>query len=241
MKEISIVFPVFNEKKRLQNGVVKTVQFMETYYEANYEIIIVDNGSFDETPKIGKKMSQKYDSVRYVKTNEKGVGVALRTGIEEAKYDIVGYMDIDLSTDLKHILQVGNIFEEDSVDMVNGSRLNKRSIMRGRKWYRNITSYGLTFILKLVLKLKATDSICGFKFYRKKSIISIMKQAANDNGWFYVIELLIRSEKMNQKIVELPVKWKDDPNTTVKVIKLIKSYIISIFKLYKQLKIEGLL
>lgn len=241
MRNISILLPVLNEKIRLENGVTKTVKFMEKYYKAEYEIIIVDNGSTDETPQIAKKLVQKYKNVYYIHTKEKGVGRALRAGIKKSQYEVVGYMDIDLSTDIRHILQVGEMFEDNSIDMINGSRLNKKSKMTGRKWYRNITSYGLTFILKMMLGLKASDSICGFKFYKKSSIQKIMCQSGNENGWFYVIELLIRSEKAEQNIIELPVRWQDDPNTTVKIFKLIKNYMLSILKLRKRLKIEGLL
>ena len=121
------------------------------------------------------------------------------------------------------------------VDMVNGSRWNRNSDTRGRKWYRSITSNGLTVLLKIILGLKATDSICGFKFFRKESAERLIHEAGEDeNGWFYIIELLLRAERNNMKIVELPVHWEDDYNTTVKVFALIKNYCIQSIRLRKK-------
>ena len=126
--------------------------------------------------------------------------------------------------------------------MVNASRLNKKSNTIGRKWYRMITSYGLSFVLKLFLHMKATDAICGFKFFRKQAIEKLISSFdSNEKGWFYVIELLLRAERSNLSIFELPVKWEDDYNTTVHVWKLIKNYMRNIFILRRKFKKEGIL
>ena len=90
--------------------------------------------------------------------------------------------------------------------------------------------------------MKATDAICGFKFFRKQAIEKLISSFnSNEKGWFYVIELLLRAERSNLSIFELPVKWEDDYNTTVHVWKLIKNYMRNIFILRKKLKKEGIL
>lgn len=112
--------------------------------------------------------------------------------------------------------------------------------MNGRKWYRNLTSNGLTIVLKLAFGLKATDSICGFKFYRKDVVEKLIDEAGEgEAGWFYIIELLLRAERGKVKIVELPVHWEDDYNSSVKVIPLIKNYCIQIVKLKKKFRTEN--
>lgn len=235
---INILFPVLNEELRLENGIIKTLEFMKSNINNDFQLTIVDNGSIDATEKISKDLCAKYKNITYIKTKEKGVGTAFREGVANNTFDIVGYMDIDLSTDVKHLKDVINIFENDlAVDMVNGSRLNNASKMTGRKWYRNLTSRGLTMILKLNLKMKASDSICGFKFFKKDFVEQLIPEADNsENGWFYIIELLIRAEKKGAKIVELPVRWEDDYNSTVNTGKLIKHYLKQIRRLKKQLR-----
>lgn len=148
-------------------------------------------------------------------------------------------MDVDLSTDLKHIPQMYNIFAENpGTAMVNASRWSKRSDTSGRKWYRNITSIGLVWLLKLVFAMKASDAICGFKFFRKEAAEDLIKEAgASTDGWFYLIELLLRAERKGHDVQELPVHWEDDSkNTTVHTGALIREYLRQIVSLKNRLR-----
>ncbi len=238
MIDVNILFPVLNEEKRLEKGIRETVNYMEKNIDNPYFLTIVDNGSTDKTEEISNQLSREFSQVNYIKTTQKGVGTAFREGVKNNQSDVVGYMDIDLSTDISHIKDMIQIFQGDkTVDMVNGSRHSKSSIVKGRKWYRSLTSKGLTIVMKLLLGMKASDSICGFKFYRKdfaKRMISISN--TGENSWFFIIEMLVRAEKSNAKIIELPVKWEDDLNTTVNTKKLIKHYIKNILRLKKRVK-----
>ena len=239
---LNILLPVYNEEKRLQHGVIGTIDYLQSIGFSDYIVTIVDNGSTDKTSVIAKELEKTYDNVNYLQLSEQGVGVAFKKGVEHNDCEIVGYMDIDLSTDVHHLKDVITIFKSHpEIDMINGSRLNKKSDTNGRKWYRNITSHGLTFMLKIFLKLKASDSICGFKFFRKEVIEKLITQTSHNNGWFYVIEILLRAEKQNYTIYEMPVRWTDDYNTTVHVFKLIRNYVSNIFRLRKLFKKEHLL
>lgn len=239
MLSINILFPVLNEEKRLKKGIEKTCRYMQENFLCDYQLTIIDNGSTDHTEVIGRGLSEKYPFVSYVKIREKGVGAALREGVRSNQADIVGYMDIDLSTDIRHLSDMYRVFEKRrDIDIVNASRLNRKSKTVGRKWYRNITSHGLAFLIRAMFGVESTDVICGFKFFRKKAVEKLVERTTVDNGWFYVIELLIRAEYDGMGIYELPVRWKDDYNTTVHVKKLIIYYIQRIFRLKRTLIME---
>lgn len=236
MIKLNILFPVYNEHIRLAGGIEKTIAYMDTIAKDEYILTIVDNASADDTPDIARSLCQKYPQVKYIRLEEKGVGLAFRAGVKHNTAPIVGYMDVDLSTDIRALEKTLRIFETDkNVAMVNGSRWNKDSVVTGRKWYRSITSFGLVMCLKLWLGMKASDGICGFKFYRFDAVRRLIQEAGSmENGWFYIIELLIRAERKNLKIYELPVHWADDYNTTVNVKAQTLSYIKSIFALRKR-------
>lgn len=237
--KINILFPVLNEERRLENGIVNTIEFMKKNFKNDYKITIVDNGSIDNTEIIAKKLECTYSKVNYIKLYERGVGLALREGVQSNDYDIVGYMDVDLSTKLDHILQVKEIFEAfPEIEIVNGSRLSKNSVVIGRKISREITSRGLKYILKIVLGMKIDDALCGFKFFRKDIIEDLIKISSDTNGWFYCAEILLRAEKNGVKIKEIPVVWQDDYDTTVNVKKLIKEYLKEISRLFFELRIR---
>lgn len=229
---LEILLPVYNEELRLENGVTKTIEYMDAL-RTDYHITIVDNASIDETKAIAEKLEKRFEQVEYLRLEKKGVGVAFKEGVKNSNADIIGYMDIDLSTDIRHLKEVVEAFQNSpDLDMINGSRLNKKSITTGRKWYRNITSNGLSLLLKIVFGMKATDSICGFKFFKRESVNLLIENARKDvDGWFYIIELLLRAEKIGMNIKELPVRWEDELHSTVNVKKLIMNYIREIFLL----------
>lgn len=239
VNSINLLFPVLNERLRLQKGIEATIAYVREHVKIPCRLTILDNGSEDETPEIGKKLEEAYPEVTYVRVGERGVGVAFRKGIELNDCDIVGYMDIDLSTDLKYLGKTIEMFQQDpELQYVNGTRFSKESDTKGRKWYRKITSMGLVFLLKTIFHMKATDALCGFTFLRKEEAEQLIAESSQDNGWFYTVEFLLRAERDGMKICDMPVEWQEDYNTTVKVFKTIKNYIIQIHRLRKALKSE---
>ena len=236
---INLLFPVLNERLRLKKGIDTCMAYLQKEMDIPYQLTILDNGSTDETPMIGKALAAKYSEVSYVRVGERGVGVAFRKGIELNQCDIVGYMDIDLSTDLNCLGKTIHLFETlPYLDYVNGSRFSKESNTKGRKWYRKITSAGLVFLLKAVFGMKATDAVCGFTFLRKEAAERLVRESSKDNGWFYTIEFLLRAERDGMHICDLPVEWQEDYNTTVKMAKTIKNYLIQMVKLKKAFIME---
>lgn len=242
MKEelsINILFPVLNERLRLKSGIDRTMEYLRKNVSIPYRLTILDNGSEDETPEIGKKLEEDYEEVSYVRVGERGVGVAFRKGIELNECTLVGYMDIDLSTDIRYLGKTIEMFQTNpKLEYVNGSRFSKESDTKGRKWYRKITSMGLVFLLKTIFHMKATDAVCGFTFLRKETAEKLVEKSSNDNGWFYTIEFLLRAERMGVEICDMPVEWQEDYNTTVKIWKTIKNYLVQIWRLKKAFRQE---
>ena len=226
---VNILFPVLNERLRLQSGIDRTMAYLKKRVDNPCRLTILDNGSDDETPQIGMALAQKYPEVSYVRVGERGVGVAFRKGIELNDCEIVGYMDIDLSTDIRNLGRTIRLFEKNErLQYVNGTRFSKKSDTRGRKWYRKITSMGLVFLLKAIFRMRATDAVCGFTFLRKDVARRLVEESGKDNGWFYTIEFLLRAERDGIVIYDMPVRWQEDYNTTVKLWKTIKNYLVQI-------------
>ena len=93
-------------------------------------------------------------------------------------------------------------------------------------------------LLKLFLGMKSTDAICGFTFVHRDTALSLVKGCSQDNGWFYMIEFLLRAEKRGVRILDYPVEWQEDYNTTVKVWKTVCNYLVQIVRLYKEFYIR---
>ncbi|MBR3244755.1 MAG: glycosyltransferase [Parasporobacterium sp.] len=239
MPSFNILFPVYNEENRLEEGIEKTLKFIETKMpEEDFQLTIVDNASSDRTEEIARKLEQLHAKVSYIRIEEKGVGAAFRAGVAANTADIVGYMDVDLSTDLRTLLIMRKIFKKlPSVQMVNASKQAKRAITIGRSPLRNLTSKCLTLLMKAALKMKASDAICGFKFFRREfAEVLIQKADQTENGWFFIIELLILAERSRARVEEVPVIYTEAEGGHVNVIHQSADYIKNILKLRRRLK-----
>lgn len=235
--KIEIVFPVHNEENRLEAGITQTADYLEGIGLRDYILTIADNSSTDSTSEIAQKLVRLYAPVTYLHIPQKGVGVAVRTAFEMSSADIVGYMDIDLATNLRHLQEVIDAFENDeSLQIVNGSRWANGYLSSGRSLNRVLSSIGLTTLLKRRLGMEANDAICGFKFFRRPVALALVEESdRSDNGWFFIVEMLIRAERNGYRIMELPVEWIDDGNSSVKTIPTTKYYLHRSKELQKSL------
>lgn len=237
--KVNIVFPVLNEERRLEKGIRRTEEFLVAHPEIDAIVTIADNGSTDRTLEMIQELAEEFDNIRYISLSEKGFGLAFREAVKINECDIIGYVDVDLSTDIKYLRNVLKGFEKHpEIDVIKGNRLSARSKVNGRKASRNITSVGLDMLIKLTFGVRVSDTMEGFQFFRKECIDELVRISSDDNGWFYCAELLIRGEKQDYKIVEMPVVWNDDYDTKVDVVKLIINYLTKIFELKKSLVAE---
>lgn len=232
---INIVLPVLNEERELRVGVEKTIHFLDiTDIKDKYLITIVDNGSTDNTENIAVALCAEYECIDYLKIEHRGVGLAFREAIKRNKENIIGYMDIDLATDIRHLKQVYSFFTKKNADIVVGSRLLPESKVYDRTLLREFTSRTLNIILKVFLNVRFSDAMCGFKFYKKEIADYLIKISSDNKGWFFCAEMMVRAEWNNISIKEIPVIWHDDPDSKVKIRKLSLDYMSEILKLWKE-------
>ena len=213
--KLDISIPVLNEELRVENGVVKTIEFLENNKIKNYSITIADNGSSDNTEGIAKKLIERFHRIRFIKVNKKGVGLALKKSWGSSDAELIGYMDVDVATDLSHLIDAYKLLHSDEVDIVNGSRLLPGSRVMNRSIIRNITSRGFNFLLKKALNVNITDGMCGFKFLKKTAYDKLEKIGLENDEWFFCTELLVKAEWLGMRVLEIPVIWKDDRDSRV--------------------------
>lgn len=229
---LAITIPVLNEEETLVTQIEKILNYLPNLQGLvrDSKIIIADNGSTDGTQNLGEGLAQKYANVRYLRLHERGVGRALKASWSTSDADIVGYMDLDLATDINHLREAISELVE-SADIVTGSRLLPKSKVIGRKIVRAITSRGFNLCLKAYLGTGFSDGMCGFKFLWRKNLSCLMTGGANQNSWFFATALLVVAEWQKLKIKELPVVWRDDPDSRVKIIPLALQYLKEMYYL----------
>jgi glycosyltransferase involved in cell wall biosynthesis len=232
-----ITIPVLNEEETLAANIGTLHQFVKNHYpdESQWKIIIADNGSTDQTEAIARQLEASYQAVHYLKVARRGVGLALKTSWDQSDADIVGYMDLDLATDLLHFPQAYEAIARKDFDIVYASRLHKDSEVVNRPFKREVASRVFNLLLKLYLRVGFSDGMCGFKFLKRPVYHKLYEAGAQNDGWFFSTELLTTAEWLKYKIYELPVKWTDDISSSkVKIIPLAKRYIRAMYALKKK-------
>lgn len=220
MKKITldIVLPVYNEEKELSDSVTTLVSFVSSQMrEISVNIIIADNASTDATYAIAKRLSLKYPFVKSVHFSEKGRGRAVKKVWMSSKAQFVSYMDIDLSSDLRHLPPLVHSLSR-GYGIAIGTRNAKSSLVYGRSLLRTLTSKMYIMLIKLFFFVNFSDAQCGFKAISTR-IAKRLLPSVEDNEWFFDTELLVIAEKCGIRIYEEPVRWVDNPGSTVRVLK----------------------
>lgn len=222
-----VTIPVLNEEETLERQLRILYGFLQKNFPGNgqWRIVVADNGSTDRTPQIAEALGHELPEVTLVRVPEKGVGLALKTSWTQSKADIVGYMDLDLATDLNHFIQAYHALSTEGFEIVYGTRLHRKSRVIGRTLKREITSRVFNFMLRTYLGTRFSDGMCGFKWLRREFVPILMEGGAVSDGWFFSTELLAVAEWKGLKICELPVKWSDDTTgSKVDIPRLAKQY-----------------
>ncbi len=215
---LSIVIPVYNEEKELRTSVeVLSSYCAKNLSDFSWSIVIVDNASTDETLKIASDLEKKFAHVSVVHLEEKGRGRAVKHVWQKNISDINAYMDVDLSTDLKHFAPLVKSIMR-GYDIAIGTRNAWGARVYGRSALRTFTSKTYILLIKLLFWVHFSDAQCGFKAVSKRVVRDFIPRVA-DNEWFFDTELLVVTEKSGLRIYEEPVTWIDNPGSTVRVMK----------------------
>lgn len=234
-----VTIPVLNEEATLEKNVRILYDFLKMHFpaEKDWQIVIADNGSTDQTLSIAQALSSEILPVKVVTVPKKGVGLALKTSWGQSGADIVGYMDLDLATDLPHFLEAYKAIAKKNYDLVYGTRLHPSSQVVGRTFKREVSSRVFNWMLRTYLGVRFSDGMCGFKFLKRSVYPRLFEGGAQNDGWFFSTELLTIAEWLNLRIYELPIKWTDDVSSSrVKIVPLAKKYLRSMYDLKKKLK-----
>ncbi len=208
---ISVVVPVYHESAILRANVMRLKKAMDALKQ-NYEILVMVDGSTDGSREIAEKLAS--NRVRVLNSETRlGRGASLRNAMAAAKGDLVMYTDADLAVDLAYLGPLLHEVEE-GADISTGSRLMSASEVRGRSLLREFFSRSYNRMLRLLFRTSIKDHQCGFKAFRKSSVLPILDEV-KARHWFWDSELLIRAQDNGLRVAEIPVKWTDSSKSTV--------------------------
>lgn len=226
--KLSIIIPCYNEAKEIKNNVEqKVIPFLKTL-SIDYELILVNDGSKDETMEVIKSINEVialgYDV-------NKGKGGAIKYGIEHAQGDYVLFMDADLSTDLSAFNEVIPLLGK--YDLIIGSRHLKESKMPVKQpLIRRFVGKVCRILVNAQYGFRLKDTQCGFKAIRTE-LAKFIAEKQIVNGFAVDVEYLYIAKINNWTIHEIPVTWRNDRSTTVSIFKSSKQFIKDMQKIKK--------
>ena len=214
---VDIVVPVFDEQAVLARSIRRLHDHLTDHMPFSWRIVIADNASTDQTPLIAAALAADLPGVSFLRLAEKGRGRALRTAWLASGAEVVCYMDVDLSTDLRALLPLVAPLVSGHSDVAIGTRLHRGSqVVRGAR--REIISRSYNRLLRLTLGARFSDAQCGFKAMRASAARELLP-GVRDEAWFFDTELLMLAQRSGLRIHEVPVDWVDDPDSRVDIVR----------------------
>ena len=215
---LSVVIPVLNEEADLPPSIDCVVAFLSGNFESyDWRVVIADNGSTDSTPEVGEELSKAYSRVDYLRLEERGRGLALRTVWLGSDADIVAYMDVDLSTELEALPALVRAVEDEGHDVAIASRLKRGARVIGRPPHREAISQIYSLMVRGMFWAGIRDYQCGCKVLSRRAVDDLVP-LVEDNGWFFDSELLLLAQANGYRVKEVPVTWTDDPDSRVRIV-----------------------
>ncbi len=219
---LSIVIPAYNEEKRLPKTLIEIDKYLKNQ-SYDYEIIVVSDGSKDRTADVVRELQSKIEHLKLIDNKENhGKGYVVRQGLLEAKGEARLFTDADNSTSIDQIEKMLPYFKQ-GFDVVIGSRDIKGAVLDPpQPLFRRFVGDVFNLMVQIIVGLWGIwDTQCGFKLFSAKCINDVLPKC-RINRFAFDPEILIIAKKMGYKIKEVPVVWKNDLESKVKIKSMFK-------------------
>lgn len=214
---ISIIVPVYNGDRYLATTLEKMIQFLQRFYIYNYEIIIVNNGSTDETKFVCDIYTHTFNHIYALHLPMRGKGAAVKRGMLFAKGHYRYMCDVDLSTPITWISKFVECERMTAADVVIGSREVSRN--------QRVTTTPARHFIGRAFHLLASDIVpgiqdtqCGFKLFRERAAVDIFSRLQT-TGLAFDVEVIYLARLLGYSVHEIPVKWDHNPNSSLHMVR----------------------
>jgi len=212
---LSVILPIYNEHKRIVSTLNKILKYLDAK-NVSYELLVVDDGSTDNSAAIVQSFSEKNSALRLIRLpKNEGKGGAVKRGVMESRGEMVYFTDADLSTPIEEIEKFFPLFP--AFDIVIGSRAIEGADLRVREpFYREILGKIFNKFVCVLCVSGFVDTQCGAKMFSRAAARAIFP-LLQTRRFSFDVEVLFLASRLGFRIKELPIQWFYSAETTVRV------------------------
>jgi glycosyltransferase involved in cell wall biosynthesis len=214
---LSLVIPAYNEQARLPY----TLSEIEAYVcseQLDCEIIVVDNGSHDATSVVVQQAASRFPRLRLLRTDRRGKGLAVRTGVLSAQGKVVVYADADLSWAVEDLPRFVSMVDARRSPVVIGSREGFGARRIGEPFYRHLMGRVFNRVVQALAVRGVEDSQCGFKAFSCDAARAVFGLQRVD-GFGFDVEVLYLARRLGYPIAVVPLRWEHKENSSVEPVR----------------------
>lgn len=206
----SVILPTYNERENLP---IIYYLLDKTFTEAklNYEVVVVDDSSPDNTLEVAKALQNSYGENHLTIVSRKGklgLGTAYAAGLQASKGDRIILMDADLSHHPKFIPQMIQLMDSRKVEIVTGTRYRRGGGVAGWDWFRKLTSKTANFLADFLLNPGVSDLTGSFRLYERSALEAVLP-LVQSKGYAFQMEIVVRAKQKDMQIEEVPITFVD--------------------------------
>jgi len=224
---LSVVIPAYNESSRLPVTLAKVMDYLAKR-DYTYEVLVVDDGSDDNTCDVVEKLASDHPHLQVVRNPHRGKGYTVRTGMLKANGRYILYSDADFSAPIEEVEKLLPYLEK-GYDIAMGSREGEGAKRFEEPGYRHLMGRVFNTFVRMVALPQFHDTQCGFKAFRKDAAHALFKglhlygdNAGEVKGAMvtgFDVEVLYLALKWDYRVKEVPVNWYYSPGTKVNPLK----------------------
>jgi glycosyltransferase involved in cell wall biosynthesis len=225
---LSIIIPAYNEEQRLSKTLPRVAEYLQqqTY---SYEVIVVENGSTDNTLQVAQKVSGQFPFIKIIKEEESGKGLAVRTGMLAATGQYRFMCDADLSMPIEEVYRFLPPQLEDA-DIVIGSREAPGATRYNEPGHRHWGGRLVNLVIRLLALPGLRDTQCGFKSFTSTAAQDLFFSQTLF-GWSFDIEILFVARRRGYSVAEIGIPWYYSDLSHVNPLRDAFQMILDIFKI----------
>ena len=214
--DLSIIIPAYNEGSRIGPTIRDIIGYCRGGRRI-FELILVDDGSRDNTSSVGRLLSEEFPEVRLIRlAANQGKGYAVRTGVLNATGGTVVFADADGATPIGEIERLESALEAGADVSVGSRALQAEGIEVHAKVYRHLIGRTFHHLVEWLADAGVKDTQCGFKLFRA-SVAQDLFSRMRINGFSFDVELLVMARRRGYRVAEVPVNWTHQPGSKVRL------------------------